>query len=112
MPSPPTPPPGTRTCEHGDATSRTQLSEKVGDVVDGALSAASEARAAAGEAADAAVDAAKAATASIKDVADDVDFDSLVAHTKTVAADWTDKLKQTYRERPGVVIAADVGAVR
>ncbi len=37
------------------------------------------------ETADAAVDAAKAATARFKDVADDVDFDSLVAHTKTVA---------------------------
>jgi gas vesicle protein len=88
-----------------------KVSEKVGDVVDGAKSAASEARAAAGKAADAAVDAAKAATASIKDVADDVDFDDLVARTKTVAREWTDKLKQTYRERPGVVIAAAAGAV-
>jgi gas vesicle protein len=87
------------------------VSERVGDVVDGAKSAASEARAAAGKAADAAVDAAKAATASLKDVADKVDFDSLVAQTKTVAGEWTDKLKQTYRERPGVVIAAAVGAV-
>ena len=88
-----------------------KVSEKVGDVVDGAKSAASEAKAAAGKAADAAVDAAKAATASIKDVADDVDLDSLVAHTKTVAEKWTDKLKQTYRERPGVVIAAAAGVV-
>lgn len=88
-----------------------KVSEKVGDVVDGAKSAASDARAAAGKAADAAIDAAKAATASFKDVADDIDLDSLVAHTKTVAGDWTDKLKQTYRERPGVVIAAAAGAV-
>ncbi|WP_137846279.1 hypothetical protein [Microbacterium sp. 2FI] len=88
-----------------------KVSEKVGDVVDGAKSAASDARAAAGKAADTAVDAAKAAAASIKDVADDVDFDSLVAHTKTVAGEWTGKLKQTYRERPGLVIAASVGAV-
>ncbi len=88
-----------------------KVSEKVGDVVDGAKSAASEARAGAGKAADAAVDAAKAATARIKDVADDVDLDGLVAHTKTVAGEWTDKLKQTYRERPGVVIAAAAGAV-
>ena len=87
------------------------VSEKVGDVVDGAKSAASEARAAAGKAADAAVDAAKSATASIKDVADNVDFDSLVAQTKTVAGEWTDKLKQTYRERPGLVIAAAAGAL-
>jgi hypothetical protein len=88
-----------------------KVSEKVGVVVDGAKSAASEARAAAGKAADAAVDAANAATTSIKDVADDVDVNSLVAHTRTVAGDWTDKLKQTYRERPGVVIAAAAGAV-
>lgn len=87
------------------------VSEKVGDVVDGAKSAASEAKAAAGKVTEAAVDAAKAATASLKDAADNVDVDSLVAQTKTVAGKWTDNLKQTYRERPGVVIAAAVGAV-
>ncbi len=88
-----------------------KVSEKVGDVIDGAKSAASDAKAAAGKAADAAADAAKAASAKIRDVADDVDFDGLVAQTKTVAEEWTDKLKQTYRERPGVVIAAAAGAV-
>ncbi|MGZ8804047.1 MAG: hypothetical protein ACXWZG_01930 [Microbacterium sp.] len=88
-----------------------KVSEKVGDVVDGAKSAASDAKAAAGKAADAAADAAKAAGAKIRDVADDVDFDGFVAQTKTVAGEWTDKLKQTYRERPGVVIAAAAGAV-
>jgi len=88
-----------------------KVSEKVGDVLDGARSAASEAKAAAGKAAAAAVDAAKAATASIKVVADDVDFDSIAANTKTVAGEWTDKLKETYRERPGLVIAAAAGAV-
>ena len=102
---------GERNVAETASDSADKVSEKVGDVVDGAKSAAAEARAAAGKAADAAVDAAKAATASIKDVADDVDFDSLVAHTKTVAGEWTDKLKQTYRERPGVVIAAAAGAV-
>ena len=102
---------GTEAAKTDVAGTLSDIAEKVGDVVDGAKSAASEAMAAAGKAADAAVDAAKAATASIKDVADDVDFDSLVAHTKTVAREWTDKLKQTYRERPGVVIAAAAGAV-
>ncbi|WP_404433879.1 hypothetical protein LG299_05065 [Microbacterium lacus] len=87
-----------------------KVSAKVGDVVDGAKDAAAQASAAAGKAADAAVDAAKAATASIKDAAGDVDLDSLVAGTRAVAVDWTDKLKQTYRERPGVVIAAAAGA--
>ena len=86
-------------------------SEKFTDVFDGARGAASEAKAAAAKAAAAAVEAAKAATASIKVVADDVDFDSIVANTKTVAGEWTDKVKETYRERPGVVIAAAAGAV-
>jgi gas vesicle protein len=88
-----------------------KVGEKVGDVMDGAKSAASDAKAAAGKAADAAADAAKAAGAKIRDVADDVDLDGLVMQTKTVAGEWTEKLKQTYRERPGVVIAAAAGAV-
>ena len=77
-----------------------KVSEKVGDVVDGAKSAASDAKAAAGKAADAAADAAKAAGARIKGAADDVDFDELVAQTRTVAGEWTEQLKQAYRERP------------
>ena len=88
-----------------------KVNEKAGDVFDGAKSAAYEAKSAAEKAATAAVDAAKAATASIRDVAGDVDFDSLVANTKTAAGEWTDKVKETYRERPGVVIAAAAGAV-
>ena len=81
-----------------------KVNEKVGEVVDAAKNAAAQASAAA-------ADAAKAATASIKNVAGDVDLDSLFADTKVVAGEWTDKLKQTYRERPGVVIAAAAGAV-
>ena len=88
-----------------------RVNEKAADGGDGAQSAASDAKTAARQAADAAVEAAKAATASIKDAAADVDFDGFVAQTKTVAGEWTDKLKQTYRERPGVVIAAAAGAL-
>ena len=53
----------------------------------------------------------KAAGAKIKGAADDVDFDELVAQTRTVAGGWTERLKQAYRERPAVVIGAAVGAV-
>ena len=81
------------------------------DVVDGAKSAASDAKAAAGKAADAATDAVKAAGAKLKGAADDVDFDELVAQTRTLAGGWTEQLKQAYRERPAVVIGAAVGAV-
>jgi gas vesicle protein len=87
------------------------VTDKVGDVLGGAKSAASDAAASVGKAADAAADAAKAAGAKIKGVADDVDFDGIVAQTRTVAGEWTEKIKQAYRERPGVVIAAAAGAV-
>lgn len=101
---------GTRDAAGTASDSADKVNEKVTEVFDGARSAAFEAKAAAGKAAAAAVDAAKAATASIKVAADEVDFDSIVANTRTVAGEWTDKLKETYRERPGVVIAAAAGA--
>jgi len=82
---------------------------KVADVVDGAKSAASDAAVSVSKAADAAAEAAKAATAKLKGVADDVDLDQIVAQTRTVAGEWTEKLKQAYRERPGLVIAAGAG---
>lgn len=63
------------------------------------------------KAADAAADAAKAASEKLKDAAGDLDVDQLVAQTRTVAGEWTDKLKEAYRERPAVVIAAAAGAV-
>ncbi len=81
------------------------------DVADGAKSAASDAKAAAGKAADAATDAVKAAGAKLKGVAGDVDFDELVAQTRTLTGGWTEKLKLAYRQRPAVVIGAAVGAV-
>ena len=87
-----------------------KVTDKVGDVLDGAKSAASDAAASVGKAADAAADAAKAAGAKIKGATDDVDFDEIVTQTRTIAAELTEKVKQAYRERPGVVIAAAAGA--
>ena len=84
---------------------------KAGGVVEGAKSAASDAKAAAGKAVDAAADVAKAAGAKLKDAADEVDLDELVTQTRTLAGEWTERLKQAYRERPGVVIGAAVGVV-
>jgi hypothetical protein len=81
------------------------------DVTDGAKSAASDAKAAASKAADAATDAVKAAGAKLKGVAGDVDFDELVAQTRTLTGGWSEKLKLAYRQRPAVVIGAAVGAV-
>ena len=80
------------------------LTGKVGDVVESAKSAASDVKAAA-------ADAARSASATIKGAADDLDIDQLLTQTRTVAGEWTDKVKQAYRERPGVVIGAAVGAV-
>jgi len=87
------------------------VGQKTSDVVEGARSAASDAAAAAGKAADAVADAAKAAGAKLKDAAGDVDFDGLVSQTRSMAGGWGEKIKQAYRERPGVVVGAAIGAV-
>lgn len=87
-----------------------RVTDKVGDVLDGAKSVASDAAASVGKAADAAADAAKAAGAKLKGATNDVDFDEIVTQTRTIATELTDKVKQAYRERPGVVIAAAAGA--
>ena len=60
---------------------------------------------------DAAADAAKAASAKLKDAADEVDLDEIVAQTRTLAGEWAERLKQAYRERPGVVIGTAVGVI-
>ena len=80
------------------------ISAKVADVVGSAKSAASDVKTAA-------TDAARSATATIKGAADDLDIDQIISQTRTVAGEWTEKVKQAYRERPGVVIGAAVGAV-
>ena len=97
------------------AKAAAKVSEKVGDVVGNAKSAASDvvdnAKNAAADVKTAAADAARSASASIKGRAEELDVDQLVAQTRTVAGEWTEKVKQAYRERPGVVIGAAVGAV-
>lgn len=85
--------------------------ESSGDVVDAVKAAAADAKAAATRAADAAVDAAKAAGAKLTGAADDVDLDEVLSETRALAGEWTQRLKQAYRDRPGVVIAAAVGAL-
>ena len=61
--------------------------------------------------ADAAADAAKQAGAKLKDAAQSADLDELADQAKRVTGEWTQRIKEEYRRRPGVVIGAAVGAV-
>lgn len=61
--------------------------------------------------ADAATDAAKQAGAKLKDAAQSADLDELADQAKRVTGEWTERIRQEYRRRPGVVIGAAVGAV-
>lgn len=61
--------------------------------------------------ADAAADAAKQAGAKLKDAAQSADLDELADQAKRVTGEWTERIRQEYRRRPGVVIGAAVGAV-
>ena len=56
-------------------------------------------------------DAADHAKAKLTGAADDVDLDEVLSQTRALAGEWTERLKQAYRDRPGVVIAAAVGAL-
>ena len=93
----------------GDVSDR--AGDKLSDVLETAKNAAADAKAAAAKAAESAAEAAKAAGAKLKGAADDVDFDQIAAQTRTVAGEWTERLKTAYRERPAVVIAAAAGVV-
>lgn len=64
-----------------------------------------------GKAADAAADAARTATARIREAAENADLDQFAEEAKRVTGEWTEKVKEEYRRRPGVVIAAAVGGV-
>ena len=94
----------TEAAKNDTAGTVNDITAKVSDVVDSAKSAASDVKAAA-------TDAARSATATIKGAAEDIDIDQFISQTRTVAGEWTEKVKQAYRERPGVVIGAAVGAV-
>lgn len=64
-----------------------------------------------GKIAEAAADAAKQAGAKLKEAAQQADLDELADQAKRVTSDWTERIKEEYRRRPGVVIGAAVGAV-
>jgi len=59
----------------------------------------------------AATEAAKQASAKLREAAQQADLDELAGQAKRVTSDWTEKVKEQYRQRPGVVIGAAVGAV-
>jgi hypothetical protein len=61
--------------------------------------------------ADAAADAAKQAGAKLKDAAQSADLDELADQARRVSGEWTERIREEYRRRPGVVIGAAVGAV-
>jgi hypothetical protein len=56
-------------------------------------------------------DAAKTAGARLQDAARSADLDAFADEAKRVTGEWTERVKEEYRKRPGVVIAAAVGAV-
>ncbi|MGR2752659.1 hypothetical protein [Agromyces arachidis] len=62
-----------------------------------------------GRAADAAADAARTAGARLKEAAENADLDRFADDAKRVTGEWTERVKEEYRRRPGVVIAAGVG---
>lgn len=64
-----------------------------------------------GKAADAAAEAARTATSRIREAAENADLDQFAEEAKRVTGEWTEKVKEEYRRRPGVVIAAAVGGV-
>ena len=61
--------------------------------------------------ADSAAEAAKQAGAKLKEAAQSADLDELADQAKRVTGQWTERIKEEYRRRPGVVIGAAVGAV-
>jgi hypothetical protein len=63
------------------------------------------------KAADAAAEAARTATSRLKEAAESADLDRFADDAKRVTGEWTEKVKEEYRRRPGVVIAAGVAAV-
>ncbi|WP_430647274.1 hypothetical protein [Agromyces sp. GXS1127] len=74
-------------------------------------SAADAATGAARQVADAAADAAKQAASKLKDAAENADLDRLAEDAKRVTGEWTERVKEEYRKRPGVVIGAAVAGV-
>ena len=63
-----------------------------------------------GKVSGAAADAAKRAGTTLREAAESADLDEFAEQAKRVTAGWTEKIKDEYRRRPGVVIGAAVGA--
>ena len=59
----------------------------------------------------AAADAAKQAGAALRDAAQQADLNDFADQAKRVTSEWTEKIKQEYQRRPGLVIGVGVGAV-
>ncbi|MBM7506129.1 hypothetical protein ACFPER_03350 [Agromyces aurantiacus] len=63
-----------------------------------------------GKIAGAAADAAKQAGAKLKEAAQQADLDEFADQAKRVTSDWTQRIRDEYERRPGVVIGVAVGA--
>jgi hypothetical protein len=64
-----------------------------------------------GKATDAAAEAARNAAARFREAADSADLDKFAEDAKRVTGEWTEKVKEEYRRRPGVVVGAAVAGV-
>jgi|GEM_PF-2749307 len=111
---PPTPPVGADAVGQ-DAPSRESHAAPAGPGPDGEREAVDSVGATSGspitKAADAAADAARQAAGKLKDAAENADLDQLAENAKRVTGEWTERVKQEYRARPGVVIGAAVVGV-
>ncbi|MEI5584127.1 MULTISPECIES: hypothetical protein [unclassified Agromyces] len=64
-----------------------------------------------GKATDAAAEAARNAAARFREAADNADLDKFAEDAKRVTGEWSEKVKEEYRRRPGVVIGAAVAGL-
>ncbi|WP_067945676.1 hypothetical protein [Agromyces sp. NDB4Y10] len=64
-----------------------------------------------GKATDAAAEAARTAAAKLREAADSADLDKFAEDAKRVTGEWSEKVKEEYRRRPGVVIGAAVAGL-
>lgn len=53
----------------------------------------------------------KSAAARLREVAESADLDDFADQAKRVTGEWTEKVKEEYRKRPGVVIGAAVAGI-
>ena len=65
----------------------------------------------AGGSTDATAGTTKSAAARLREVAESADLDDFADQAKRVTGEWTEKVKEEYRKRPGVVIGAAVAGI-